>query len=69
MLPNQGATAPDWEGGTLTLQTTVGAIFPVTCCYELKLWAFKRNIINCYYGNGDSGYYNLTELSFTVFKS
>ena len=46
----QGASAPNWEGGTLTLRTTVGALFPVTCCYELKLWAFKRNIVNCYYG-------------------
>ena len=65
----QGATAPDWEGGTITLTTTVGALFPETCCYQLQLWVFKRNIVNCYYGIDSNGYYNLTELSFTVFKS
>jgi len=65
----QGAAAPDWEGGTITLTTTVGALFPETCCYQLQLWVFKRNIVNCYYGIDTNGYYNLTELSFTVFKS
>jgi hypothetical protein len=65
----QGAAAPNWEGGTLTLKTTVGALFPETCCYQLQLWAFKRNIVNCYYGIDSNGYYNLTEFSFTVFKS
>jgi hypothetical protein len=71
ILPNppntlQGATAPYWYGGTLKLTTTVGALFPKTCCYQLQLWVYKRNIVNCYYGYA---YYNLTELSFTVFKS
>ena len=69
MDPKQGATAPYWYGGTLRLTATVGALFPVTCCYQLQLWAFKRNIVNCYYGIDSNGYYNLTELSFTVFKS
>ena len=61
----QGATAPNWEGGTLRLTTTVGAIFPEPCAYQLQLWAYKRNIVNC----SDPLYYNLTELSFTVIKS
>ncbi|HKF50519.1 MAG TPA: carboxypeptidase-like regulatory domain-containing protein [Terracidiphilus sp.] len=65
----QGATAPYWYGGTLKLTTTVGALFPVTCCYQLQLWVYKRNIVNCYYGIDSNGYYNLTEMSFTVFKS
>jgi hypothetical protein len=65
----QGATAPFWEGGTIRLTTTVGALFPETCCYQLQLWVFKRDIVNCYYGIDTNGYYNLTELSFTVFKS
>ncbi len=66
----QGATAPDWDGGTLTLKTTVGAIFPEpcpsACAYQLQLWAYKRNIVDC--GNEDL-YYNLTELSLTIIKS
>jgi hypothetical protein len=64
----QGAAAPDWDGGTLKLTATVGQLFPepVSCAYQLQLWAFKRNIVNC----GDSPlYYNLTELSFTVTKA
>lgn len=65
----QGATAPYWEGGTITLKTKVAALFPETCCYQLQLWVFKRNIVNCYKGIDSNGYYNLTELSFTVFKS
>jgi hypothetical protein len=67
--PMQGATAPIWEGGTIRLTTTVGALFPETCCYQLQLWVYKRDIVNCYYGIDTNGYYNLTELSFTVFKS
>ena len=66
----QGAAAPDWAGGTLTLTTTVGAIFPdpcpSACAYQLQLTAYKRNIVYC----GDENlYYNLTELSLTVIKS
>jgi hypothetical protein len=68
-LTQPGAIAPNWEGGTLTLTTTVGAVFPEpspsSCAYQLQLWAYKRNIVNC---DGDV-YYNLTELSFTVTKS
>jgi hypothetical protein len=66
----QGATAPLWNGGTLKLATTVGEIFPEpcpsACAYQLQLWAYKRNIVEC----GDENlYYNLTELSLTVIKS
>lgn len=66
----QGAVAPFWNGGTLTLKTTVGAIFPElcpsACAYQLQLWAYKRNIVEC----GDEYYYyNLTELSLTVIKT
>jgi hypothetical protein len=69
VAPEQGAIAPYWEGGTLTLKTTVGEIFPEpcpsACAYQLQLWAYKRNIVDC--GN-ESLYYNLTELSLTVIK-
>ncbi|MGA3185800.1 MAG: carboxypeptidase regulatory-like domain-containing protein [Bryobacteraceae bacterium] len=63
----QGASAPDWAGGTLTLTGTVGDFFPdpVSCAYQLQLWAYKRNIVSC----DGSLYYNLTELSFTVTKA
>jgi hypothetical protein len=68
--PFQNAKAPDWEGGTLTLTTTVGALFPISCAYQLQLWAFKRNIVSCDGGTGPGDlYYNLTELSFTVTKA
>jgi len=63
----QNATAPKWSGGTIRLTTTVGAIFPETCCYQLQLWAYKRTIVGCYYGF--DGHANVTDLSFTVFKS
>jgi hypothetical protein len=45
---NQGATAPDWEGGTLRLTITNGVgAFPEPCCYLLDLRAYKRTIVNC----------------------
>ena len=69
VLTQPGAAAPNWEGGTLTLTTTVGAIFPEpspsSCAYQLQLWAYKRNIVGC----SEPLYYNLTELSFTVTKA
>lgn len=62
----QGAAPPQWTGGTFTLTTTVGALFPeVSCAYQLQLWTYKRNIVDC----GGATYYNLTELSFTVTKA
>jgi len=65
LAPPQNATAPYWYGGTIRLSTTVGALFPKTCCYQLQLWVYKRNIVDC----GGSYFYNVTELSFTVIKS
>jgi hypothetical protein len=62
----QGATAPYWAGGTLTLTTTVGELFPISCAYQLQLWVYKRNVVNC---DDSPYYYNLTELSFTVTKA
>ena len=65
-LTQPGATAPHWEGGTLTLTTTAGELFPISCAYQLQLWVYKRNVVNC---DGSPLYYNLTELSFTVSKA
>jgi|HubBroStandDraft_4_1064222.scaffolds.fasta_scaffold00004_186 hypothetical protein len=66
----QGATSPIWNGGTLTLTTTVGAIFPEpcpsACAYELQLWTYKRNVVEC---DDENYYYNLTQLSLTVIKA
>jgi hypothetical protein len=57
----QGATAPNWNGGTVRLTAKVSDIFPETCCYQLQLWAYKRTIVGC----GDT-HRNVTELSFTI---
>jgi hypothetical protein len=62
----QGATAPKWPGGTVTLSAKVKDIFPETCCYQLQLWAYKRTIVNCYYGF--DGHANVSELSFTIIR-
>ncbi len=43
----QGAVAPTWHGGALRLEVPAHQAFPVTCCYQLELRAFKRTIANC----------------------
>ncbi|MEA2582243.1 MAG: hypothetical protein QOF33_328, partial [Thermomicrobiales bacterium] len=60
----QGATAPIWQGGTfrLTIKDLTEA-FPVTCCYQLELRAYKRNIVNCDHG---LAFNNLSEYSLTI---
>ena len=63
----QGAGSPTWQGGVLHLEvpaTGPGGAFPYTCCYLLKLNAFKRTIVNCSYSR--DGQANSSEYSFTI---
>jgi hypothetical protein len=67
---DQGAVAPHWAGGTFRLTIPMNEAFPEPCCYQLELWAFKRNIVGsqsyrrflCYEGI----YRNKTEYSLGV---
>ena len=63
----QGAASPTWQGGVLHLElpaTGPGGAFPYTCCYLLKLNAFKRTIVDCSYSR--DGQANSSEYSFTI---
>jgi hypothetical protein len=60
----QGATRPRWDGGTMRLHINdASRVFPLTCCYLIRLTAYKRNIVSC---NGNLAYQNQTHYSFTV---
>jgi hypothetical protein len=60
----QGAVAPTWDGGTLTLRVSnLKEAFPVTCAYQLELRAYKRTIDSC---NDYLPHRNLSEYSLTV---
>jgi hypothetical protein len=59
----QGAAAPTWPGGALRLRMPAALAFPVTCCYQLELRAYKRTIFNCH---GSPQHWNLSERSFQV---
>ncbi|MDQ3283936.1 MAG: hypothetical protein M3Q69_21235, partial [Acidobacteriota bacterium] len=46
----QGATAPKWHGGKMTVTIPAAQIalkFPEPCCYLLRLHAYKRTIVSC----------------------
>jgi len=63
----QGASSPTWRGGVLHLEmpaTGPNGAFPETCCYLLKLNAYKRTIVSCGYGR--DGHANSSEYSFTI---
>lgn len=60
----QGAVAPVWHGGALRLTIDDATrAFPETCCYQLRLRAFKRTIANC---NHSYPHRNDTEYSFMI---
>jgi hypothetical protein len=60
----QGAAAPTWAGGTYRLTiTNIHEAFPITCCYQLELSAYKRTIVSC---DGNPAHANLSEYSFGV---
>ena len=52
----------------MRLTVKAKAVFPYTCCYELRLVAYKRTIggygESCSHSFGNQ--YNLTEYSFTI---
>jgi hypothetical protein len=58
----QGATAPVWTGGAITLSVPATAVFPESCCYQLRLDATNRTIVDC----GSSSHSNASERSFQV---
>jgi hypothetical protein len=64
----QMAVSPIWRGGTIRLHIpNLRNAFPVTCCYQLALNAYKRTIVNCTYDVTASGAHaNLSEFSLTV---
>jgi hypothetical protein len=46
----QGAARPVWAGGGLRLTVPAALLkqaFPITCCYQIELWALKRTIADC----------------------
>jgi hypothetical protein len=60
----QGGARPRWDGGSMRLHIDdASKVFPRTCCYLIRLTAYKRNIVNC---NGNLVYHNQTHYSFTV---
>jgi len=60
----QGAIAPTWNGGTLTLNVAdLRQAFPITCAYQLELRAYKRTIDSC---NDHLPHRNLSEYSLTI---
>jgi len=63
-LGQPGIAAPDWHGGRMTVHIPPAEVllkFPVPCCYQLELRAWKRTIVGC-----DLRFLhdNLTEYSF-----
>jgi hypothetical protein len=43
----QGASAPTWHGGTYRLTVPAVDAFPIPCCYQLELRAYKRTVVDC----------------------
>lgn len=46
----QGAVSPFWGGGTMRLEVPAELAFPIPCCYQLELRAYKRTIDSCNHG-------------------
>ncbi len=42
-----GAPPPVWHGGALRLTVKATDVFEETCCYQMRLIARKRTIVNC----------------------
>lgn len=58
-----GATRPEWRGGTYRLTMSLADACPEPCCYLFRLTAHKRNIVGCDYSEG---FYNISEYSVGV---
>ena len=63
MALSQGAVQPHWYGGRYRLTVPASEAFPEPCCYQLRLQASKRNVVNCDYSYGFS---NVTEMTLGV---
>lgn len=59
----QGATRPDWKGGTMVLTVPAKKAFPEPCCYQLELRARKRTVVNC---DHDFDHCNISEYTLGV---
>jgi hypothetical protein len=59
----QGAVAPKWYGGVMTVKVPVADAFPIPCCYLLRLTAHKRTVVSCNY---DYPHYNQSEYTLGV---
>lgn len=57
-----GALPPTWTGGAIRLSIDAQVAFPTTCCYQLKLRAWKRTLVNC----SNNQFHNTSEISFMV---
>jgi len=61
---SQGAVAPMWKGGTMTLTIADATeVFTTPCAYLLTVTAWKRNIVGC---DSPDTYYNTDTYSFTI---
>ncbi len=66
---SQGAVAPLWSGGTFRLTAPLNEAFPIPCCYQLELRAWKRTIVGGASGIGfgcDHGYAHNNLSEFTI---
>ena len=52
---------PFWHGGVMRLDMPAKDAFPVPCCYQLRLTAYKRTLVSC-----STLYANTSETSFTI---
>lgn len=68
----QGAPAPTWRGGRLRLTVDLAEAFPIPCCYQLELRAWKRTVVGsasgaCGYScDASFGHWNLSEYTIGV---
>jgi hypothetical protein len=62
---SEGAARPVWTGGTMRLTIDAAEAFPGPCCYQIKLTAYSRTVVNC---DGDiyEDYYNYSLFSIGV---
>jgi hypothetical protein len=69
--PMTPATRPSWQGGLISIvlpatddpanPAVQQGAFPKSCCYQLRLDAWKRTIVNC-----NDTFRNTSETSFTI---
>lgn len=62
---SQGAPAPYWGGGIMTLTVPAAKAFPIPCCYQLELRAVKRTLVHCH-STAHYGHCNTSEFTLGV---